>query len=36
MAAGEEKWGKETFREFGISRYTLLFKIGLYCIVPIV
>ena len=25
MAAGEEKWGKETVGEFGISGYTLLY-----------
>ena len=25
MAAREEKWGKETVREFGIDGYTLLY-----------
>jgi len=25
MAARKEKWGKETVREFGINRYTLLY-----------
>ena len=26
MAAREEKWGKETVREFGIDMYTVILK----------